>query len=80
MSCLESAFRAYPRGCGAAFTYLRERKGLSGLSPRVRGSPAVEVSPGTSPGPIPAGAGQPPIATGDAKRPRAYPRGCGAAR
>ena len=52
----------YPRVCGGTpFGDLRVEGGHS-LSPRVRGNPVTTPSPATSPGSIPACAGEPKLA------------------
>ena len=50
---------AYPRGCGATPLPSSRRFRRAGLSPRVRGDPALERYNAAGGGPIPAGAGRP---------------------
>ena len=70
----------YPRGCGGAAGANRAQAALVGLSPRVRGSPAMTVTATGHHGSIPAGAGEPKQSHGLKRSRRVYPRGCGGAR
>ncbi len=69
---------AYPRACGATFQQAEVVGHGWGLSPRVRGNPAVPHSCAPTIGPIPARAGQPVMAPPVAMTMKAYPRACGA--
>ncbi len=51
----------------------------AGLSPQVRGSPAVVTHDRAKAGSIPAGAGEPPVRSCRCGRARVYPRRCGGA-
>ena len=77
---MAAGLAVYPRECGAASLASRRDMAVSGLSPRVRGSPPVIVSIAGNIRSIPASAGQP--SSGDRRRcSRAvYPRECGAAK
>ena len=69
---------AYPRACGATCAAVGNKKGLAGLSPRVRGNQSARVASAGARGPIPARAGQPKnTGTAPTSMP-AYPRACGA--
>ena len=70
--------RAYPRVCGATLQQAMNLPGNMGLSPRVRGNPGRQAALCTLRGPIPACAGQPARCLPRSRRPRAYPRVCGA--
>ena len=69
--------RAYPRGCGGTDRDQQPTRPGWGLSPRVRGNPERPAPPSGSPGPIPAGAGEPLFTSFCSYSTRAYPRGCG---
>ena len=71
--------KVYPRGCGAALFTAQLLECIEGLSPRVRGSPSLTVTPPLRPGSIPAGAGQPGLSFRSLPWLPVYPRGCGAA-
>ena len=68
---------AYPRVCGGTQARRSFCGPVRGLSPRVRGNLAVEVSLGVRYGPIPACAGEPPPGHFRQTEPEAYPRVCG---
>ena len=70
--------RAYPRVCGATRNTNQWPQCRSGLSPRVRGNLSRVRYAESSPGPIPACAGQPIEGQHAHASPRAYPRVCGA--
>ena len=57
--CCYGNAAVYPRGCGGAAPAGGEKLGAWGLSPRVRGSPSVELDADEIIGSIPAGAGEP---------------------
>ena len=69
---------AYPRVCGATQPLWLWPPWSSGLSPRVRGNPAIVAVAALVVGPIPACAGQPAARPVDNLQARAYPRVCGA--
>ena len=72
-----AAHRVYPRACGGTEGSQGSPKVMAGLSPRVRGNPALGSS---SPGPgrsIPARAGEPSLCTLGSFPSRVYPRACG---
>ncbi len=71
--------RVYPRGCGGAALSPVSRWRKWGLSPRVRGSQRRSVMPSLLSRSIPAGAGEPTIASSARNTTRVYPRGCGGA-
>ena len=54
-----TAFKAYPRVCGATICFQPNSSPAGGLSPRVRGNLALYAARCHLPGPIPACAGQP---------------------
>ena len=69
--------RVYPRGCGGTRLALRDERDHGGLSPRVRGN---RPDPADRPGArrsIPAGAGEPMMASCGSGATWVYPRGCG---
>ena len=67
----------YPRVCGGTnWNTIIPRQGL-GLSPRVRGNPAVLQIAGAVRGSIPACAGEPRHLCISVRRERVYPRVCG---
>ena len=73
------AAMVYPRECGAAPGSGVDTTTITGLSPRVRGSPRpVEIAIVVA-GSIPASAGQPPTSRPENEGPAVYPRECGAA-
>ena len=68
---------AYPRRCGGTQGGLQAAHGRAGLSPQVRGN-RYSARPGAgADGPIPAGAGEPPVMARFKMLSRAYPRRCG---
>ena len=69
----------YPRGCGGAKMKRGDLDKMSGLSPRVRGSPLRGLREPSGPGSIPAGAGEPAWRLPSRHRRGVYPRGCGGA-
>ena len=69
--------RAYPRGRGGTSDRLLPAGAGEGLSPRARGNRRDPHTPDADKGPIPAGAGEPPICAARISRVRAYPRGRG---
>ena len=71
--------RVYPRGCGGAIIHTTYIRGNTGLSPRVRGSPANTLPAADTARSIPAGAGEPRALRRWCDRPTVYPRGCGGA-
>ena len=68
----------YPRVCGATSPSVHPAQSQGGLSPRVRGNPAIVAVAALVVGPIPACAGQPAARPVDNLQARAYPRVCGA--
>ena len=71
--------RVYPRVCGGARALLPERADVSGLSPRVRGSPDRPWACAVTYRSIPACAGEPHHLNASRARARVYPRVCGGA-
>ena len=69
----------YPRGCGGAPKQSQWKPSLTGLSPRVRGSPTDARLQRWQAGSIPAGAGEPDKDRSTRPRCWVYPRGCGGA-
>ncbi len=69
--------RVYPRGCGATARFATRLSAWEGLSPRVRGHPAVYDGGQGDKGSIPAGAGSPHQRPACRQTQRVYPRGCG---
>ena len=69
----------YPRECGAADTGFFETRGVTGLSPRVRGSHSCSRGDDRRRRSIPASAGQPLDVQRRGRRQQVYPRECGAA-
>ena len=67
----------YPRACGGTCCLLVEWHNGAGLSPRLRGNPALNGLHGRGGGSIPAPAGEPTasISTGNLRK--VYPRACG---
>ena len=70
-------FRVYPRGCGEPQQLSQPARGVRGLSPRVRGTPAPGLDHREHRGSIPAGAGNPRDRRRAASSTGVYPRGCG---
>ena len=70
----------YPRVCGGTANRCLRHSIPMGLSPRVRGNPAVSLRPGWRPGSIPACAGEPCITAPSRPASRVYPRVCGGTR
>ena len=73
-----SAWRAYPRVCGATARRSDHRQRERGLSPRVRGNQDKTAQAAVTRGPIPACAGQPDFDFHIKTLLWAYPRVCGA--
>ena len=73
------AQRVHPRVCGEAAKHKRLEDSTLGPSPRVRGSPHLEVTEMAYHGSIPACAGKPPRGTAGPAHPRVHPRVCGEA-
>ena len=67
----------YPRVCGGTVEGGAQAAGVVGLSPRVRGNPARTATAGTSPGSIPACAGEPNPRRCPSSGGGVYPRVCG---
>ena len=67
----------YPRVCGGTAGLLRCAGRCLGLSPRVRGNPAIAVLAGGRSRSIPACAGEPLHRPANGTWPRVYPRVCG---
>ena len=67
----------YPRVCGGTLANLSPRIRKGGLSPRVRGNPAISKSTSPPTGSIPACAGEPAAGRFPVPRRRVYPRVCG---
>ena len=67
----------YPRVCGGALQLRMSSCPPSGLSPRVRGSPATTAGFGPPKRSIPACAGEPLYGAGRAVDAQVYPRVCG---
>ena len=59
---------AYPRVCGGTVAATPSLPTTDGLSPRMRGNPAINVSTVSILGPIPAYAGEPPGARDQGQR------------
>ena len=72
------AYWAYPRSRGATSTSGNHGLSRQGLSPLARGNPQPQARRQRAPGPIPARAGQPQIATSTGGIAGAYPRSRGA--
>ena len=70
----------YPRVCGEAIIIPNTTFEAKGLSPRVRGSPALPTAAIAALGSIPACAGKPKIRSGLVGEAEVYPRVCGEAR
>ena len=70
-------FTVYPRGCGGTRSLRRLWRMATGLSPRVRGNPGLDLGEVTEGGSIPAGAGEPGSSRSRSGRSQVYPRGCG---
>ena len=70
-------WRVYPRVCGGTRPSRIPESITSGLSPRVRGNPDVNVDSRLRRGSIPACAGEPPSSTAVRYPIRVYPRVCG---
>ncbi len=71
--------RVHPRVCGGAGFRSKVCQGVRGSSPRVRGSPWVNLSEETRGGFIPACAGEPRCQTQPWRHPGVHPRVCGGA-
>ena len=71
------SFRAYPRSCGGNAIREQPILGGLGLSPLVRGKPALAKALASRRGPIPARAGETCIERGIPDEQVAYPRSCG---
>ena len=71
------ARKVYPRVCGGTTRRVRVGWLHMGLSPRVRGNLYGVLCISTSPGSIPACAGEPPMARRNPFATRVYPRVCG---
>ena len=69
--------KVYPRVCGGTRSSPGTRRTCCGLSPRVRGNPAVDLERQLRDGSIPACAGEPCCRPGLPWPPRVYPRVCG---
>ena len=67
----------YPRVCGGTTPAPAEGRRVEGLSPRVRGNPAVPVRQRSDRGSIPACAGEPPDPLVISAWDEVYPRVCG---
>ena len=67
----------YPRACGGTCTPRERYPCPQGLSPRLRGNPAVQASRSVYRGSIPAPAGEPPASLYLHDEPAVYPRACG---
>ena len=72
-----SALRDYPRVCGGTLNVPQHRRSGEGLSPRVRGNPALAFAALSSGGTIPACAGEPIVERVAYAYIRDYPRVCG---
>ena len=72
--------RVHPRGCGESEPVLVWTALGQGPSPRVRGILAAQLLSGAVAGSIPAGAGNPRIASSAAPSSQVHPRGCGESR
>ena len=73
-------YRVYPRACGGAHQVTVMLSTYPGLSPRVRGSPLVEMVATAAMGSIPARAGEPHKCQPRRRPLGVYPRACGGAR
>ncbi len=69
----------YPRACGGALLTMLRLDGIEGLSPRMRGSPVVDLTAVEVFGSIPAHAGEPCRRLPASRPTRVYPRACGGA-
>ena len=69
--------RVYPRVCGGTSDSRLTSSQVSGLSPRVRGNPALGGGGIRRVWSIPACAGEPSVRPGMAPRPGVYPPVCG---
>ena len=69
----------YPRVCGEACPSMFDAESVTGLSPRVRGSPRPQEGTGSLIGSIPACAGKPGLPASGRLAFRVYPRVCGEA-
>ena len=69
--------RVYPRVCGGSRPIRGRTRRHRGLSPRVRGKPAVGAPGAARRGSIPACAGEAGVAASSLHSPRVYPRVCG---
>ena len=72
--------RVYPRVCGGTMAYAHASRTKSGLSPRVRGNPALGAQHAPDRGSIPACAGEPRHLPDLPEPPGVYPRVCGGTR
>ncbi len=70
----------YPRVCGGATDVGERTPGVTGLSPRVRGSPGMDGKPRYRLRSIPACAGEPTPGINGVSASQVYPRVCGGAR
>ena len=77
MSSRVRRIAVYPRVCGGTYCTFSIRPAGSGLSPRVRGNPALLVRLRILRRSIPACAGEPPATDGRAGIAEVYPRVCG---
>ena len=69
--------KVYPRVCGGTGSFYLLAFFCEGLSPRVRGNPAIRPADHAGAGSIPACAGEPPGTGSDSDPIRVYPRVCG---
>ncbi len=69
--------RVYPRACGGTTGLNTGQSIIKGLSPRVRGNPAVDVQDDRLEGSIPARAGEPKVSHQGREHAGVYPRACG---
>ena len=76
----DGSWRVYPRVCGGTVVRTVADAERVGLSPRVRGNPAVVVGVAQVDGSIPACAGEPPPRPRSAEAGGVYPRVCGGTR
>ena len=73
----QSQSQVYPRVCGGTVSICGHRCGRKGLSPRVRGNPALAPSVSVRRWSIPACAGEPAAGNWSVTTPQVYPRVCG---
>ena len=71
-------YRVYPRACGATKFITTDDERHKGLSPRMRGNRVAFICMSSSPGSIPAHAGQPAMSAALLTSTGVYPRACGA--